>query len=273
LVAAFQLAYQGFPWEPTEPYAPGAALEGRRYGGLVYPAWDEISDMMKSLPEGTPISFHFNETPKCPYVSGLLRGSPDMMKLVAELVQSFNARHIQINLSSAAGDATLFMAAGGGSLEDNEEAKQSANIVRQLCDKYPDTTFLVPVTKGKQQNGSEVDTSAFVEWLLANDAPTNLCAFFDSSAGRGIQPDAAPNIPAGYPRGRYQPVGFTGGIDAGNVAVWLDRYAERAREHGCRLISDAQSGLREGKQRGNRVDVDALRALTVKVREWAAAQR
>jgi len=271
-VAAFQLAYQGFPWEPAPAYAPGAALESRRYGGLVYADWDEISDMIKSMPEGTPVSFHLNETPACPYVSGLLRGNPDMLKLVAELVRNFNARHIQINLISAPEAATLFMAVEGGRLEDNKAAVHSATMVRQLCASHPDTTFLVPVTKMRLQTGLEVDTSAFMELLLAEDAPTNLSAFYDSSAGQGIEPDAAPQVPAVYPKGRNQPVGFTGGINAENAAVWLDRYAQRAREHGCRLISDAQSGFREGRKRGNRIDVDALRDLVVRVRAWAAAQ-
>lgn len=272
LVAAFQLAYQGFPWQPTPEYEEGAPREKRRYGGLVYPAWSEVDAFRKELPAGTLLSFHLNETPKCPYVSGLLRGEPDVLKLVGMLVEQYAARHVQVNLT-ANGVAPGLFTPPGAEGEDAAGAEAAIGVLRKLCTDYPDTVFVVPIAQLTRPDGVSIDTLAFFKRLLAaGPVPANLCAFFDSSAGTGKEPDAAPEIPAEYPQGVQQRVGFTGGIHAGNVKVWLDRYTARARQHGCSLLSDAQSGFRQERNRGKPVDVEALLALAAAVREWAAEQ-
>eukprot|EP00438_Fugacium_kawagutii_P008043 Skav209140 [mRNA] locus=scaffold3458:57251:62031:- [translate_table: standard] len=47
-----------FPW-----LRKGADLQERRYpNGATYPAWFEIDEMIKALPENTKISFHLNDT-------------------------------------------------------------------------------------------------------------------------------------------------------------------------------------------------------------------
>jgi len=263
-LAAFNLAYQGFPWQPTPEYVEGSPLSGRRYGGLAYPSWPEMNAYSRSLPMGTALSFHLNETPKCPYVSGLLRGDPNMLRLVVTLVKQYNARHIQVNLTAHGVPASLYDGA-------SQESETSAGILHKLCADFPDTIFIVPISRMTKSDGSTIDTMAFFRRLLAlQPVPANLCGFFDSSAGSGKEPDAAPEIPEGYPAGPQQFVGFTGGIHAGNAKTWLDRYAVRAREHGCRLISDAQSGFRMDRSRGKPVDVAAVLELSLAVREWAA---
>lgn len=269
LVAAFQLAYQGFPWKPTPAYEEGAPLEGRRYGGLTYPSWSEIDDMLKEL-QATPRSFHLNETAKCPYVSGLLQGDTQTLRLVDCLVWKYGALHIQINLTAGGVPKHLFMPESGTG--PSEAVARSVSQVQQLCKEHPGTLFIVPHAKIPQKDGTQIDTSAFVALLLAGDiVPPNLCVFFDNSAGTGLEPDAVPEVPDGYPNGVSQPIGFTGGIHAGNVTQWLDKYAARAQQHGCRLVCDAQSGFRKGRQRNEPVDVAELRALVAAVGAWGAA--
>eukprot|EP00408_Alexandrium_pacificum_P014608 CAMPEP_0171237634 /NCGR_PEP_ID=MMETSP0790-20130122/43065_1 /TAXON_ID=2925 /ORGANISM="Alexandrium catenella, Strain OF101" /LENGTH=367 /DNA_ID=CAMNT_0011703987 /DNA_START=54 /DNA_END=1155 /DNA_ORIENTATION=- len=261
LVAAFQLAYQGYPGNPTPEYAKDAPLDQRRYGGLVYPSWSEIDDYVENkLPSGTLLSFHLNETPKCPYVSGLLRGDPQVLDLVRVLVDKYSARHIQVNLTSFGVGLELF------SGKDEALAQASAKVLRDLCAKHPSAIFVVPIAR-VERDGASVDTLAFFERLLAAPAPGNLCGFYDSSAGTGKEPDAAPELPDCYPKQR---VGFTGGIRPDNAKTWLDRYAARAQQHGCTLLCDAQSGFRQNGKRGEPVNVPALQELARAVREWAA---
>ena len=94
-VAAFQLAYQGFPWQPQDGYTLGSSLDKRRYtNGATYPAWHEIDDMIAAMPAGTWLSFHLSESDKCPYVSSLLKGDPSALS-------KYKARHVQINIRTS----------------------------------------------------------------------------------------------------------------------------------------------------------------------------
>eukprot|EP00418_Pyrodinium_bahamense_P098917 CAMPEP_0179039970 /NCGR_PEP_ID=MMETSP0796-20121207/15408_1 /TAXON_ID=73915 /ORGANISM="Pyrodinium bahamense, Strain pbaha01" /LENGTH=313 /DNA_ID=CAMNT_0020736305 /DNA_START=54 /DNA_END=995 /DNA_ORIENTATION=- len=270
-VAAFQLAYQGFPWAPTPEYEPEAPLSGRRYEGLAYPSWDQVDEYIHALPEGTPLSFHLNETAMCPYVSGLLTASSkyhnDVLRLVDTLVAKYNARHVQVNLTAEGVPPDIFKPEGGTE-QHAAMAEEAATVLVDLCKKYPQTVFLVPIAQLKRRDGTDIDTLPFFMRLINKAPPRNLSAFFDSSAGTGKEPDKAPELPDGYAKAKLQSVGFTGGIHAGNAHEWLPRYADRAKENGMTLISDAQSGFRKDGKRGAPVDVDALKELAEAVRKW-----
>jgi len=274
-VAAFNLAYQGFPWQPTPEYVEGAPDEGRRYGGLAYPAWYEIKNYVDELGKsGTAFSFHLNETAKCPYVSGLLQGKPEYYELVKYLVEVHRARHIQVNLTAHGVNTDLF-----DCTSDSEELKTSIATIRKIAADFPGTLFIVPIAeiKKKDKDGTvtaKISTMPFFQRLLAAEGPVpeNICGFFDSSAGTGKEPDAAPEVPPGYPSGEQYFLGFTGGINSENVKMWLDRYSERARGNRCRLICDAQSGFRQERNRSKPVDVPALLKLSQGVREWAEGE-
>ena len=51
--------------------------------------------------------------------------------------------------------------------------------------------------------------------------PLNVLAFFDNSGGEGKVPEKVAELPVEYPRHKGHPVGFTGGLRAGNVKEWL----------------------------------------------------
>ena len=147
LVAAFQLAYQGFPWAPAKGYEPEPSLEGRRYpNGETYPAWHEIQEMIAEMP-GIPLSFHLNESQKCPYVSSLLRGDAEALKLVDVLCckKPYHARHIQININATGVPSDLFMMS-----EDEEKSHKSALQIAELARRYSNTLFLIGTRGGSQ---------------------------------------------------------------------------------------------------------------------------
>jgi len=259
LIPAFQLAYQGYPWKESDKYKEGSDPSKRRYGGLSYPAFYEIREFQKSAPLAQ-CSFHLNQTGDYPYVENILKGADNEKKLVKELIDQYKAHHIQINLSADGVPGDLFM--------DPEMMKQPLENIRNLCREHEDTIFVIPFTKKKGRDGSLVDSSIFINALLAKDPPKNLCVFYDSSAGTGKEPDKAPELPDNYPRNQDQPVGFTGGIDPSNVKRWLDQYLARANQFGCNLLSDAQSGFRQGGDRGKPIDERLLRLLIKGVRQW-----
>ncbi|CAE7249084.1 unnamed protein product, partial [Symbiodinium pilosum] len=262
-VAAFQLAYQGFPWQPSVGYESGSSLEGRRYpNGETYPAWHEIDDMIASLPDGTRLSFHLNESEKCPYVSSLLQGAEDALKLVDVLCNKYHARHIQININARGVPPQLFT--------PGADSEKSAMQIANLASQYPDTLFVMPVFRKTDADGTVVSESwPFVRTILESSAvksddkkpARNVVPFFDNSGGMGKTPDAVPEIPREFPREDGQMVGMTGGINASNVKDWLSKYAAKAEEHGLGCISDAQTGFREGKDRGKPIDEKALEDL------------
>ena len=270
LVIAVQLAYQGYPWAVSAAYEEGAALKERRFEGLSYPAWYEVSQWQADLPPSTPFSFHLNETRDYKYVSGLLKNCENELRLVAELVQKYSALHVQINLNADGVPPELFSPQEDG---DESGMAEPLAVVGKLCETYKDVIFVIPFTKKAGRDGKMVDTSVFIQRLLEHKpVPANLCVFFDNSAGGGIQPDAAPTLPVNYPKGCQQMIGFTGGIDASNVRIWLERYAERANEFGCTLLSDAQTGFRFERDRAKAIDPVALTNLVVNARSWAEAR-
>jgi len=155
--------------------------------------------------------------------------------------------------------------------DGDESAMQGPlEVVQELCRTHQDTIFIVPFTKKQSRDGTMVDTSVFIDRLLARKpVPENLCVLFDSSAGTGLEPDSVPDVPPVYPRDSNQLLGFTGGIDADNVQTWLNLYADRAQECGCSLLCDAQSGFRKERSRSKPIDEAALRELVKSVRDWA----
>ena len=141
--AGFQLAYQGFPWQPALGYELGSPLEGRRYpNGETYPAWHEIDDMIASMPPGTRLSFHLNESQTCPYVSSLLQGLEEALRLVDVLCNKYSARHIQININARGVPPQLFTTPGA-------ESEKSATQIASLASQYPNTLFLIAVFQKK----------------------------------------------------------------------------------------------------------------------------
>ncbi|CAK9071411.1 unnamed protein product [Durusdinium trenchii] len=271
-VAAFQLAYQGFPWERAVGYRDSdVTLEGRRYpGGETYPSWREIEEMITAMPAGTKLSYHLNETQDWKYVSWLLTGDERMERLISFLCENdrFKARHIQINVSARGVDPTLF-SVGEGTL--------SSETVVKLAARYPETIFLLSVFERDGVTSwpwvrQTLDLSRGARAASATHARTlqNLAAFFDDSGGLGIQPTEVPEIPVGYPRGVGQPIGFTGGIVAENVKSWLSRYEERAQEAECWCISDAQSGFRVEHSRSKPIDAEKLEDMVKRIYEYGA---
>jgi len=264
--AAFQLAYQGYPDKPTPPYMPDGNVEERRYGGLVYPPWEVIRSFRKNFPQ-TPVSFHLNETPQCPYVGRLLRGEKEEYGLIDQLVKEFNATMIQINLTADGVPLDLFMPERGAT----EEALHK--LAKTLCDlfeKYPGTIFLLPLANFTKRDGSLVDTRALVDTIMRRGTPPNMALIYDSSAGTGLAPDKVPEIPAEYP-GKGQPLAFTGGIGPDNATEWLERYSAATEAHGCSLICDAQSSIRKEQKRTLGVEPEALTRLARNVAGWAKA--
>lgn len=267
-VAAFQLAYQGYPWLPASGYLPDGSMEGRRYpNGETYPSWHEIDEMIKTMPPDTRLSFHLNNTKECPYVTALLQGEPETLRLVDVLCSQYHARHIQVNISARGLSTELFM--------PGDLWGKSAQQLVELSERYPETLFLIPVfQRPASASAPAMDSWPFVQKLLQDSAARNrgepvrnLVAFFDNSAGSGTAPDAVPEIPHEYPK-KGQPIGFTGGINASNVQDWLTKYSAAAAAHGCECISDAQTGFRLGKDRGQPIDVAALQELVRNVYQW-----
>ena len=164
-VAAFQLAYQGFPWQPALGYEPGSPLKGRRYpNGEAYPAWHEIDDMIESMPAGTRLAFHLNETDKYPYVSSLLQGVDDFLRLVDVLCNKYNARHIQININARGVPPQLFTTPGA-------ESAKSAQQIARLANQYPQSLFLVAVFQRKDADGTVLsDSWPFMRAVLESSA-------------------------------------------------------------------------------------------------------
>ncbi|CAE7464186.1 unnamed protein product [Symbiodinium natans] len=261
----------GFPWQPASGYLPGESMEGRRYpNGETYPAWHEIDGMIAAMPAGTRLSFHLNNTKECPYVSALLRGDPEMLRLIDELCSKYRARHIQVNISARGLPTELFT--------PGEVWEKSSQHLVELAERHPETLFLIPIFQRLLPDSTSADSWPFMQRLLqasserSSGKPAgNLVAFFDNSAGSGKVPDAVPEIPADYPREVAQPIGFTGGISASNVQDWLSRYSAAAAAHGCKCISDAQSGFREGRDRGKPIDVGALKGLVQSVYQWGTS--
>lgn len=97
---------------------------------------------------------------------------------------------------------------------------------------------------------------------------SNLLAFFDNSAGEGVEPSRIPDIPPGYPAGG--PIGFAGGIRAENVKEWLSKYHSKAAAAGCWAICDAQSGFRKKGNRGEPIDLEELTKLLQQAFEWGS---
>lgn len=259
-VAAFQLAYQGYPWNPAKGYESRSDTKHRRYeNGETYPAWYEIEEIIAALPHGTKLSFHFNDSSECRYVSSLLQGEPEALRLVQLLCQRYKARHIQVNISSRGVAPDLFMPSPRGSWE------KSASCLVQLAEMYPETLFLVPVF----QSG-DIDSLPFLQLVLDMSKRTmsNLLAFFDNSAGEGVEPSRIPDIPPGYPAGG--PIGFAGGIRAENVKEWLSKYHSKAAAAGCWAICDAQSGFRKKGNRGEPIDLEELTKLLQQAFEWGS---
>mmetsp|Transcript_84479 Transcript_84479/g.262299 ORF Transcript_84479/g.262299 Transcript_84479/m.262299 type:complete len:830 (+) Transcript_84479:94-2583(+) len=265
LVAGFSLGYQGFPWEPTDPYkeASPANLSLRSYNGRLYLDWEEIKQKQEMLPEKTPFFFELNETKKCRYVTNLLKGSQGgedskrMLTLVDELVKKYRAGYLQVNVNGDDVDAKLF--------EDPSFVEASAKVLHDLCGKYPNTLFLVPITVNSKEHLQD-----FFERIVKCDpTPPNLCGVLTRSAGIGAEPTSVPRLFASYPTGTGRRIGFSGGINCGNAKEWLDRYTHRAREHRCRLVLGIQSGLRQGGKRGEPVDVQGLQELSDSLRAWA----
>ena len=270
-VAAFQLAYQGFPWEPAPGYGLRSSLKVRRYpNGETYPAWHEIDDMVAAMPAGTRLSFHLSETKEYPYVSELLKGDDKYVKLVETLCgKDYNARHVQININARGVPPELFLEG----TEWDKSAKQIAKLARQ----NPNTFFLVPCFKKTGEDGKvTVDSLPFICKILQTSAgqstenrpAKNVVAFFDDSAGTGKTPDAVPAVPKDYLDAKSQAVGFTGGINADNVTDWLTKYEDKAAEHSYACICDAQTGFRKDKNRGQPIDEKALRRLMKNVYSW-----
>ena len=56
---------------------------------------------------------------------------------------------------------------------------------------------------------------------VSHEDPLNVLAFYDNSAGEGKEPEKVPELPPEYPRHKGHPVGFTGGLHAGNVKECL----------------------------------------------------
>ncbi|CAJ1381380.1 unnamed protein product [Effrenium voratum] len=201
-VAAFQLAYQGFPWRPTAAYDATSPLAERRYpNGETYPAWHEIDEMIFAMPPKTKLSFHFNESKECPYVSSLLQGEPEALRLVEHLCAEYRARHLQINISAFGVPQELFA---------GEKMEMSAKRIAQLAEQHPKTLFVVPVFQRPGDPGP-VDSwpfmSKILEFSMRSGKPApNLVAFFDNSSGRGRAPDAVPEVPSSSDASGFQRV-------------------------------------------------------------------
>ena len=264
-VAAFQLAYQGFPWNPAVNYRPEDPLKERRYpNGATYPAWHEIDSMIAAMPPGTRLSFHLSESEKCRYVSSLLQGEDSALRLVETLCKQYNARHIQINISADFVSTKLYMR--GPDSEWDKSAKQVAKLARE----HPNTLFLVPCFKRSEDE----DSLPFICKILQTSASQsadkkaakNIVTFFDNSGGQGKTPDAVPEVPEDV---QTQVVGFTGGMTADNVTEWLSRYDRKAEQLRVPyFICDAQTGFRECKQRSEPIDTGSLSDLMQKVYLW-----
>ena len=141
-IAGFQLAYQGFPWRRPKGYEEDSLPQkeqGRRYDlGETYPAWHEIDKMIEAIPE-TKLSFHFNETEDWKYVSWLLQGEKEMLRLIDVLCgERYKARHIQININARGLDPNFFNIG-------DVSGKTGAMVIASLAAKYPETIFLLPV--------------------------------------------------------------------------------------------------------------------------------
>jgi len=264
-IAAFQLAYQGYPWKPAKGYEKDSDTTHRRYPhGETYPAWFEIDQIAEALGKGTKLSFHLNETEEYRYVSGLLQGEEDVLQLIQFLCEDLKARHIQVNVSSRGVKPELFMA--------SEYWESSALQILRLAEKYPETLFIIPVFER-----GEISSLAFVLKIMElavkmwGKEPLNVLAFFDNSGGEGKVPEKVAELPVEYPRHKGHPVGFTGGLRAGNVKEWLSRYSEKATDVGCWLVSDAQSGFRKNGSRGEPIDVEQLKLLMKEVFEWGSS--
>lgn len=262
-IAGFQLAYQGFPWKRGKGYEEGSEPKteaGRRYEhGETYPAWHEIDAMIAAMP-GTKLSFHFNETDQCKYVSWLLEGEEEMLKLIHQLCTEYKARHIQININARGLDPKLFT--------DETSQQKSAAVIAGLAAKYPETIFLLPVFKRGDTHSWPFVLEILKKSVVDGKPLSNLSAFFDNSGGEGKEPDKVPEIPLDYPDKLGQPVGFTGGIKTTNVKEWLTKYEQQAAAHGCWCISDAQSGFREAYSRGKPIDKVEVKKLMNLVFEW-----
>ena len=239
-MAAFQLAYQGFPELREEGYKLESSLEKRRYpNGATYPAWHEIDDMIAAMPAGTWLSFHLCETDKCPYVSSLLKRHHSAVQLVECLCEKYKARHVQININARGVPEKLLMP--GHEIDQESAAAQISELARQ----YPDTNFLIPIFQKTIQKDT-ADSWPFFQRVLQtwhnpsskseNQCAKNIVPFFDNSGGTGKTPDAVPEIPPDDHRSpqKGRAIGFTGEINADNAKDWLT--------HRCRVFDQADAG-------------------------------
>ena len=119
--------------------------------------------MIASLPDGTRLSFHLNESDKCPYVSSLLQGAEDALKLVDVLCNKYHARHIQININARGVPPQLFT--------PGADSEKSATQIANLASQYPDTLFVMPVFRKTDADGTVVSESwPFVRTILESSA-------------------------------------------------------------------------------------------------------
>ena len=107
--------------------------------GETYPAWHEIDEMIFAMPPKTKLSFHFNESKECPYVSSLLQGEPEALRLVEHLCAEYRARHLQINISAFGVPQELFA---------GEKMEMSAKRIAQLAESRQGLFFFLSSLKG-----------------------------------------------------------------------------------------------------------------------------